>query len=78
MDFLRLGLLSCGFGLLACAHVVLLVGLLLRPPRKRGLFALLFPPLAPYFGFVDGQRRWSVLWVGALVMYGVGVVASSA
>lgn len=78
MDFLRLGLLSGGFGLLGCAHLVLVVGLFARRPRYRGLAALLLPPLAPYFGFIDGRRRWSVIWVAALVVYLAGVLATSA
>jgi hypothetical protein len=76
MDFVRLGLLSCGFGLLVCAHLALVLGQFQRRPRYRAFVALVVPPLAPYFGFQDGRRGWSVTWVGALVMYGAGVVAT--
>jgi hypothetical protein len=72
MDFVRLSLLAGGFGLLVCAHVVLLFGL----PLKRALLSLLVPPLAPYFGFVGGRRGWSLTWLAALVVYGVGVLAA--
>jgi hypothetical protein len=76
MDYVRLGLLSCGFGLLACAHLVLVVGQFQRKPRRRAFAALVLPPLAPYFAFSDGRRRWSAIWVGAFAMYGAGVLAT--
>jgi hypothetical protein len=72
MDFVRLLLLSGGFGLLVCAHVALLFGLTL----KRALIVLLLPPLAPYFGLTSGKRAWSITWLVALVLYGVGVIAA--
>lgn len=76
MDFARLALLSAAFGALVCAHVALLSSLAARPPRRRALAALLVPPLAPYFGFLQGRRGWSVTWLVALVAYAVGVLAA--
>jgi hypothetical protein len=76
MDFVRLALLSGGFGLLLAAHVVLLAGLAWQKPRTRALLALLVPPFAPYFGFKEGRRGWSTVWVAAVVVYGAGVVAT--
>jgi hypothetical protein len=76
MDFLRLSLLGGGFGLLLCAHAALLSGLCVQRPRRRALAALFVPPLVPYFGFVDGRRGWSTAWVVALLVYGLGVLAT--
>jgi len=72
MDIARLALLAGGFGVLACAHVVLLIGLCFRRPRWRPLAALVVPPLAAYFGFTEGRRVWSVLWLVGLSSYAAG------
>jgi hypothetical protein len=72
MDIARLALLAGGFGVLACAHLVLLLGLCFRRPRWRALVALVVAPLAAYFGFTDGRRGWSALWLGGLVLYATG------
>jgi hypothetical protein len=32
----------------------------------------LIPPLAPYWGWLEGFRVWSGLWLAALVLYVVG------
>ncbi len=73
MDIARLALLAGGFGVLACAHLVLLLGLCFRRPRWRALAALFVAPLAAYYGFTDGRRAWSALWLGGLVLYVAGV-----
>jgi hypothetical protein len=76
MDLARLILLAGGFGLLVCAHLALLLALALHPPRRRALFALFVPPLAPYFGFLQGRRAWSATWLLALIAYGLGVLVA--
>jgi hypothetical protein len=60
------------------AHVALLVGLFRRRRRLRGVLALFVPPLAPYFGWSEGMRRRSVLWLAALVAYALGVAVAYA
>jgi hypothetical protein len=76
MDLVRLLLLAGSFGVLGCAHVALLAGLLRRPPRRRAFAALLVAPLAPYYGFIDGRRRLSGTWLAALVLYAAGVISA--
>lgn len=62
---------SLAFGILVTAHVSLVVGLLLRRPRWRGLVALVLPPLAPYWGYETGLRLRTLVWVGAVCVYAV-------
>jgi hypothetical protein len=51
-------------------HVALAGRLLLRSgTRWRGLLSLLVPPLAPMYGFREGFRRSSALWLVALIVY---------
>lgn len=50
-------------------HVALSVGLMRRPPRWRGLVALLVAPLAPVFGFGARLRVRSVLWIVLAIAY---------
>ena len=68
--------LSLAFGLLAAAHARLMVALLWRRPRWRAALALLVPPLAPYWGWSERLRITSALWVFALVVYGLSLVAA--
>lgn len=72
MDIARLTLLAGGFGVLACAHLVLLCGLFFRRPRWRALLSLVVAPLAPYYGFIDGRRAWSAVWLAGLLVYATG------
>ncbi len=72
VDLARLLFLSFAFGLLVTAQVALVAKLVTRRPRWRSLLALLVPPLAPYWGWLEGFRIWSSLWLAALVLYVVG------
>jgi hypothetical protein len=63
------------FAGLATVHVTLVLGLLARTPRWRGLVALVVPPLAPYWGFLEGLRVRGVLWVATLGSYATAMVA---
>ena len=65
------------FGLLVTVHVALSVALLLRSPRWRALAALLVPPLAPYWGYKEGWRKGSLVWVAAFCLYAVARMAAS-
>lgn len=72
MDLARLLFLSLAFGLLVTAQVALVAKLITRRPRWRSLVALVVPPLAPYWGWSEGFRVWSSLWLFALLLYLIG------
>ncbi len=55
------------------AHVSLLIGFARARSYKRVIGALLFPPLAPLWGYESGWKRRALAWVIALVVYAVGV-----
>ncbi len=65
------------FGLLVTVHVALSVALLTRRPRWRAPVALLVPPLAPYWGYKEGWRKASLVWVTAFCVYAVARMAAS-
>jgi hypothetical protein len=69
---------SIALGLLFTAHVRLVFGLFFRKPWWRGAAALAVPPLAPYWGFGEGLRIWSSVWLLGLTLYVVGFAAASA
>lgn len=64
------------FALLVTMHVAIAAGLTLKPPRWRGLLALLVPPLAPYWGMRERMRRRTALWVVSLMVYIVARLAA--
>lgn len=59
------------FAAVLTAHVAIVATLLRRPPRWRGLVALLPPvaPLAVYWAFREGLYVRSALWVLGLAVY---------
>jgi hypothetical protein len=63
--------LILSFALLATAHVAIGTGLLTRPPRWRAALAFLVPPLAPFWGFREGLRVWSGIWLASVAVYAV-------
>jgi hypothetical protein len=67
-DELVVGAMLLAFATGITAHGTLVVGLLGRAPRWRGLLALVVPPLAPYWGWT-GLRGRSVVWLAAAVGY---------
>jgi len=76
-DLLIASLLVLGFASLVTIHVWLSVLLLLRgKPRYRGVLAFFVPPLAPIWGFGQGQRVLSTLWLVSLGTYVVGRLAA--
>ncbi len=77
LDFALLGLVSTAFGLLLVAHVTLVIGLVRREPRWRGLVALLVPPLAPYWGYEAQLSKRVTLWVVSLTVYLASVTAAA-
>lgn len=62
--------LILAFATWVTTHVALAARLMLRSePRWRGLVALVVPPLAPMYGFRQGWRRMSTLWLVWLIVY---------
>jgi hypothetical protein len=78
LDLALLLIPSLALGLFVTAHVALSALLFRRKPRWRGLLALVFPPLAPFWGWSEGLKVWTVVWLVALVTYVAGFAAASA
>ena len=57
------------FALFLTVHVALAAGLVRRVPRWRAPVALLFPPLAAYWGMRERMRLRTSLWLGAAMVY---------
>jgi hypothetical protein len=69
-DIATLTTLVLAFATWVTVHIALAARLMLRSrPRRRGVLALLVPPLAPIYGFRQGFRRSSALWLVALIAY---------
>jgi hypothetical protein len=78
-DIVILAALILGFATLITAHVVIASRLALRErPRWRGLVALVVPPLAVLWAFRAGWRRTAAVWIGAVLVYVVALVAAQA
>jgi hypothetical protein len=77
MDLLLVALPSLAFAALVTAHVRLLAGLVAEPPRVRALWALLCPPLAPFWAYRERLRGWAVTWAVALVAYVLALLLAS-
>ena len=77
MDLLLVALPSLAFATLVTAHVRLLFGLLARRPRLRALWALLVPPLAPFWAYRERLRGWAAVWAAALVAYALALLLAS-
>ncbi|EYF06481.1 hypothetical protein [Chondromyces apiculatus] len=76
-DILLLAVLLVAFALFVTTHVALAGRLTLHNhPRWRGVLALFVPPLAPIYGFREGYRRTSILWLVAIVLYSLALIAS--
>jgi hypothetical protein len=78
MDLVLVALPSLAFAALVTAHVRLLFGLVAREPRVRALWALVVPPLAPYWGYREALRGWAMAWAIALVTYALSLLVASA
>ncbi|WP_438016117.1 hypothetical protein WMF18_35525 [Sorangium sp. So ce315] len=69
-DIAATATLILAFATWVTVHVALAARLVLRSrPRWRGLLALVVPPLAPMYGFRQGWRRMSTLWLVFLIVY---------
>jgi ABC-type uncharacterized transport system permease subunit len=77
VDLVVMASLIVAFALLVTMHAALVLRLLLREPRWRGLVALVLPPLAPYWGLEAGMKRMATLWIVALSIYIVARIAAA-
>lgn len=68
-DLVVVAALVLALATLITAHVALVVRLLLRPPRWRGMVALLVPPLAVLWAFREGWRKTATIWLLAIVVW---------
>ncbi len=69
-DIAAIATLVLAFAAWVTVHVALAVRLMLRSePRWRGLVALVVPPLAPMYGFRQGWRKLSTLWLVWMIVY---------
>ena len=66
------------FAVLVTSHVTLAVGLARRQPRWRGLVSLVFPPVAPYWGYTSGLRVRAILWAAGLGAYVLALLTAYA
>lgn len=70
--------LVLGLATLITAHVALSARLVLRQrPRWRGLVALVVPPLAVIWGLKAGWNKLAALWLGAVGVYVVALMAAA-
>ena len=75
-DIVVLAALVLGFASLVTLHVTLAVRLFARSPRWRGPVALLVPPLGLLWAYRAGWTRSAALWVIALLVYIVALIAA--
>ena len=78
MDIFLVALPSLALAALVTTHVRLLFGLVSEPPRLRALWALLLPPLAPFWAYREKLRGWATAWGIALVTYALSLLLASA
>jgi hypothetical protein len=71
--------LALGLATLVTTHVALAGRIFLRQrPRWRGLVALVVPPLALIWALRAGWKATAALWVGAIAVYVMALVAALA
>jgi hypothetical protein len=75
-DLIVVATLVIALASLLTVHVTIAVGLAWRPPRWRALAALLVPPLAPLWAWRERMRVRTIVWVAALALYVVAIIAS--
>jgi hypothetical protein len=70
--------LVLAFALFITAHVAIVYGLAVRPPRWRALAALLLAPLAVYWAWREKMRVRAGIWGAALALYVIATFVSRA
>lgn len=73
-DKAALATLVLAFATLVTVHVFLAGRLVRARPRWHGLLALVIPPLAPIYGFRQGWRRSSTLWLVSVIVYVIALL----
>lgn len=68
------GALVVSFAVLVTVHVMLAFGLAFRPPRWRGLVALVLPVAGVVWGWREKMRVRAGLWVFAAVTYAIASI----
>lgn len=61
--------LFVSFAALLTVHVASLFGIAKKKAYARAAGALVFPPLAPVFAFLNGMRARAILWCFLAVAY---------
>lgn len=78
-DTVIVAALVLAFATLVTAHVALVARLVLRVrPRWRGLVALVVPPLAVLWAFRAGWRKTAAVWLVAVLVWVVALIAAQA
>jgi hypothetical protein len=78
MDLAILLTLVTSFGVLLTAHLWLALALTRKKPWWRGPVALIVAPLAPYWGLSSRLHAPSIVWLTALVSYGLSLLLAMA
>jgi hypothetical protein len=77
-DLILMAALTLGLATLITTHVSLVWRLFRLKPRWRGLVALLVPPLGVIWALREGWKRTAGLWIGAVAVYLVALIAALA
>ncbi len=62
------------FAALLMSHLAIALRLLLIAPRRRALFVLVVPPLAPWWARRNGWLMLSYCWLAAVACYGTALL----
>jgi hypothetical protein len=76
MDFAILLTLVVSFGVLVTVHLWLALALARKKPWWRGAVAFIVVPLAPYWGLTSRLRTLSIVWLTALISYGLSLLVA--
>lgn len=71
------GVVVLAFALLVTAHLAIVVGLVAKTPRWRGLVALVVAPLAPYWAWREHMRVRAGIWAVGVVLYVISLIVAS-
>ncbi len=77
VDLLLMIGLAASLGLLVASHAALSFGLARLGPWHRGLVAFVVPPLAPFWGYHGKLHTRSLLWIVALGVHLLCLIAAS-
>lgn len=75
-DSVLLVILVLTFATLVSTHATIVIGLLRRRPRWRGLAVLLLVPLAPWWGWKERMRVRGAIWMAAATGYAAALALS--